>query len=144
MKIGLHCIYAYDNCMLGYGIKLTMDYIPTVNWSDLPLMMPVWQWYPWKLNLTTRCTRHERWYCLKSVNNNSFSIVYEAKTAQSLFQKNHYICQGRFVKTKHRYKIHIWSDKDFNGTVVNRTHHSFNEVSLGFTFTVQLICLNTP
>ena len=87
MKIGLHCIYAYDdNCMLGYRIKLTMDYIPTVNWSDLPLKNVDADTLE-NLIRPLDVQDMSRWYCLKSVNNNSFSIVYEEKTTQVSFPK---------------------------------------------------------
>ena len=41
-------------------------------------------------------------------------------------------------KQKHGYLIHTWSDKAFNGTVVNRAMSSVHGESLGNTLTVPL------
>ena len=41
-------------------------------------------------------------------------------------------------KCKHGYLIHTWSDKAYNGTVVNRTFPSFYGGSLELTLTVPL------
>ena len=61
----------------------------------------------------------------------------------SHFPKEPQIKINNVKKQKHGYLIHTWSDKAFEGSVVNRALSSFLGGSLEYTFTVDPLVIST-
>ena len=73
-------------------------------------------------------------------NFNSFFIAsFKQEMSKSFSQRNPmWTKKNSLEKQKHGYLIHVWSDKAFKGTVVNRTLPSLYGGSLEITLTAPL------